>query len=156
MRLVIKILFGIGILLFIAMQFFQPEKNTGDNSQNHIFQNEQVPENVQILLKDACMDCHSNQTTYLWYHKISPVSWMVSKHVRNGKKEFNFSEWGELDAYDKFGAFEDIQKEVERKTMPLSSYSLMHKNARFSEQDVDAIVEWCEKRSDELTKQLRK
>lgn len=150
----IKVFIGIGFLIFIGIQFFQPQKNLGEMSQNHILRNEKIPENVSLLLKNACMDCHSDQTTYLWYHKISPVSWMVNKHVTEGKKELNFSEWGKMDAYDKFGALEDIQKEVERKTMPIKSYTLMHKNARFNEQEVAAIVEWCKKRSEELTQQL--
>lgn len=154
MRLFIKIFFGVGILVFIAIQFFQPKQNISGNSKNHIFLHEQIPKNVQLLLKNACMDCHSNQTTYLWYHKISPVSWIVNKHVTKGKKELNFSEWGEMDAYDKFGALEDIEKEVERKTMPIKSYTLMHKNARFSTQEVVSIVEWCKKLSEEQTQQL--
>lgn len=156
MRLVVKILFVIGVILFIVIQFFQPEKNQSSDTQNHIFQKEQIPENVQIILKNACMDCHSNQTTYLWYHNIAPVSWMVNEHILDGKKELNFSEWGTLDAYDKFEAFEDIQKEVERKMMPIKSYKLMHKNARLSDQERESIVEWCKKRSDEITKELSK
>lgn len=154
MRLFIKIFFGVGILVFIAIQFFQPKQNISENSKNHIFQHEQIPENVQLLLKNACMDCHSNQTTYLWYHKISPVSWLVNYDVTKGKKELNFSEWGEMDAYDKFGALEDIQKEVERKTMPVKIYKIMHKDARFSDEEVAEIVAWCKKRSEEITKQL--
>jgi hypothetical protein len=79
---------------------------------------------------------------------------MINNHVKKGKKELNFSEWGELDAYDKFGTLEDIQKEVERKTMPIKPYKMMHKDARFSDLEVQAIVEWCKKRSEEITKEL--
>lgn len=155
MRRVLKIVVIIIIIAFVAIQFFQPEKNMGESSANHIFQTEQIPEGVKLSLKNACMDCHSNQTNYLWYHKLSPVSWMVDKHIKEGKKELNFSEWGEQDAYDKFGAFEDISKEVERKTMPIKSYTFMHKNARFSEDERTAFVEWCKKRSAELTEELK-
>lgn len=155
MRRVLKFLIIILLVVFVAIQFFQPEKNSGELSTSHIFQTEQIPEDVMNSLKNACMDCHSNQTNYLWYHKLSPVSWMISKHVTEGKKELNFSEWGEQDAYDKFGAFEDISKEVERKTMPIKSYTFMHRNARFSDEERTAFVEWCKKRSAELTEELK-
>ena len=81
---------------------------------------------------------------------------MVSKHITEGKKELNFSEWGKQDAYDKFGSFEDISKELERKTMPIKSYKIMHKNARLSDEESNAFVEWCKKRSAELTEELKK
>lgn len=154
MKLILKVLVVLFAVVFVVIQFFQPEKNQSENLQNHIFQKDQVPENIKLILTKACLDCHSNQTTYLWYHNISPVSLMVNKHVLKGKDELNFSEWGTLDDYDKFGAFEDIQKEVEQKTMPLKQYTMMHKNARLSEAETEQIIEWCKKRSGELTKAL--
>lgn len=101
------------------------------------------------------MDCHSNQTRYLWYHKISPVSWMIYDHIRDGKKELNFSTWGAQDAYDKFGAFEDISKEVERKTMPLKSYTFMHSKARLTDMERKVLVDWAKARSEEITNELK-
>ena len=156
MRKILKIIIVVLLVAFVVIQFHQPEKNSGDLSSNHIFVTEQIPENVKTSIMNACMDCHSNQTNYLWYHKLAPVSWMVNKHITEGKKELNFSEWGKQDAYDKFGSFEDISKEVERKTMPIKSYKIMHKNARLSDEETIAFVEWCKKRSAELTEELKK
>ena len=113
-KLLIYIIF-VSVIIFIVSQFFQPEKNENETMTTHIFWTEQIPENVKNIIESSCMDCHSNKTTYLWYDKVSPVSWIVNIHIVKGKKELNFSEWGELDAYDKFGALKDILNEVERK-----------------------------------------
>ena len=154
-RRILKIVIVLLLVVFVVIQFFQPERNTGEMTSTHIFKTEQIPEGVINTLKNACMDCHSNQTRYWWYDKLAPASWFVNKHVVKAKKELNFSEWGEQDAYDKFGSFEDISKEVERKTMPLKSYKLMHKMARLTDEETKALVDWCKKRSEELTEELK-
>lgn len=152
MRLLFKIFIISGIIAFIVIQFFQPEKNVGEITQNHIFKQEQLPENVQQTFQNACMDCHSNNTNYPWYNKIAPVSWMLNKHVTDGKDEMNFSEWGEMDAYDKIGVLEDIRQEVERKTMPLKSYTAIHKDAKLTDEQRAALIAWIDKKGAELVK----
>jgi hypothetical protein len=150
MRLFFKILVSIVIVAFVVIQFFQPKKNVGEITENHIFRQEQLPENVRQILGNACLDCHSDNTRYPWYDKIAPVSWMVNKHITEGKGELNFSEWGKFDTYDKIVALEDIRQEVEQKTMPLKSYVAMHKEAKLSEEQVAALLDWIDKRGAEL------
>lgn len=156
MRLIWKILLLLILLAAVAIQFFQPEKNNGGIAGNHIFQQEKLPENIRLTLQNACMDCHSNQTNYLWYHHLAPVSWMIDRHVDDGKDELNFSDWGKMDVYDKIGALEDICQEIERKTMPLKSYLIMHGDARLSDEEVSAICAWSKKLSQGLTEKLNK
>lgn len=152
MRLLLKIIAVAVIVAFVLIQFYQPEKNISTDSQNLIFKHEQIPENVQQIFKNACMDCHSNNTNYLWYHKIAPVSWLVNKHIIKGKKELNFSEWGKMDDYDKIGAVEDIRQELEQKTMPLKQYVLMHRKAKLTDEDRAAVFAWLDKKGNELVK----
>ncbi len=152
MRLFFKILLVAAIIAFVAVQFFQPEKNQSADSENIILKHEQIPENVQQILKNACFDCHSNNTKYLWYHKIAPVSLLINKHIIEGKKELNFSDWGKFDTYDKIGALEDIRQELEQKTMPLKQYVVMHKEAKLTDDDRAAIIAWIDKKGSELVK----
>jgi hypothetical protein len=152
MRLVIKITAVIGVFTFIVIQFFQPEKNISQDVKNHIFTQEQLPENVKEILKTSCIDCHSNNTNYLWYHNIAPVSWLVNKDVIKGKKELNFSEWGEMDDYDKIGAVEDIRQELEQKTMPIKPYIMMHWDAKLTDEEVAVLTAWIDKKGEELLK----
>lgn len=152
MRFLIKILFFVAIITFVVIQFFQPEKNQSNDTENLIFKHEELSENVQQLLEKACFDCHSNNTKYLWYDKIAPVSWLVSNHIIEGKKELNFSEWGKMDNYDKIGALEDIRQELDQKTMPLKQYVLLHHDAKLTDEDRAAIIAWIDKKGGELVK----
>jgi dsDNA-binding SOS-regulon protein len=152
MRLFFKIFVSLVIVAFVVIQFFQPEKNIGEVTQNHIFRQEKLPENVQLTIQNACLDCHSNNTRYPFYDRIAPASWMVSKHVTEGKKELNFSEWGEMDAYDKIKALEDIRQELEQNTMPLKAYVVMHREAKLSEEQKTALFSWIDKKGEELVK----
>lgn len=152
MRLYLKITLIVSIIGFVAIQFFQPEKNLSTDTKNLIFNHEQIPENVQQILINSCFDCHSNNTNYLWYHKIAPVSWMINNHIVKGKKELNFSEWGELDNYDKIGAIEDIRQEVEQKTMPIKPYLIMHNEAKLTDAQSASLIAWIDKKGSELVK----
>lgn len=138
------------ILGFITIQFFQPEPNKAEMDEYHIFKQEQVPEAMKSLFQVACLDCHSNNTKYEWYHKIAPVSWMVNKHVIDGKNELNFSDWGKMDVFDKITILEEICQEAERKTMPLKSYKIIHPKAKLSEEQISELCEWTTKLSEEL------
>ena len=138
------------ILLFIIMQFFQPHKNDQKITNSHIYSQATMSDDMKVLLKNACLDCHSNTTTYDWYHKISPVSWYVNMHVVEGKKEVNFSEWEGLSKLEKIGLLDAISEEVEEGKMPLKSYTLIHRNARLSAADKKAITSWATNYAEEL------
>lgn len=149
------IIISVAVLLvaFVVIQFFQPEKNISESSENLLINTENMPPAVKEAFKNACLDCHSNNTKYLWYHGIAPVSWMVNKHVTDGKKELNLSEWKTLDDYDKIKAMEDMKQEIERGTMPLKPYILMHPEANLDEETQKEMIAWIDKKSDELMNQ---
>lgn len=149
MRKIVRLL-GIVLLLgFIVLQFFQPEKNKSAITSTHIFKQEQVPENIQSLVTEACLDCHSNNTRYTWYHFV-PVAWMVNEHVIDGKKELNFSEWSAMDVFDKITILEEICQETERNTMPLKSYKIIHPKAKLTAEQISDLCAWTTKLSEEL------
>ena len=154
MKRIVKLFAIIVVLAFIVIQFFQPEKNVGEISENHIFKKEELPDDVKSVLQNACLDCHSNTTNYLWYHKIAPVSWMVNKHVVEGKDELNFSEWGTFDIFDKIAALEELCSETEREIMPIKAYVKMHKEAKLSKEQVAMLCDWTEKLSEQLLEEV--
>jgi hypothetical protein len=156
MRKIFRILFFTGLLVFIVIQFFQPDRNASDDISNHILEIEKVPDNIKMVLENSCLDCHSNQTNYLWYHKMAPVSWMIDKHIQEGKDELNFSEWGAFNIYDKIETLEEMYQEVERKKMPLKSYTSIHKKAKLSEKQEAELRAWTEKLGLELLAKIEK
>ena len=139
-----KILWGLLIVLVI-IQFIRPEKNKSATiSANDLSTQFDMPANVQGILKKACNDCHSNNTVYPWYSNIQPVGWWLQKHVNDGKKELNFSEFGNYTAKRQRKKWEEIAEEVREKEMPLKSYTYTHSGARLSAGDREMLVSWAE------------
>ncbi len=156
MRRTYKTIILVIIIVFVAIQFFQPEKNTSTDASELIIVKEPMPENVKQIISNSCLNCHSNQTRYWWYDKISPASWFVYDHIKDAKHDLNFSEWGEMDVFDRIAALDKMGKEVNRKDMPLGSYTLMHKEAKLTEEQRKEFVDWTKNRSEELLKSISK
>ena len=83
---------------------------------------------TRALAKRACFDCHSNETTWPWYSHVAPTSWFLQSHVDEGREHLNFSEWNKP-----YRAAGKASREVKSGGMPLSSYLLMHPEARLSD-----------------------
>ncbi len=137
----------IGLLaIIIVIQYFRPEKNMAAlDPAGDLLEVASPPEHVAELIKNSCYDCHSNQTAYPWYSHVAPVSWYLQKHIRKGKKDLNASEYGSMGKADKIKVLNDICEVVEAGTMPLLSFTLIHKSARLSEEEKEAICSWSEK-----------
>ena len=101
-----------------------------------------VPLEVQDKLKLSCYDCHSNNTEYPWYNKIQPVAWLLEDHIREGKSELNFNEWGELSERRKNSKLRSIISQIEDDEMPLDSYTFIHWDAKFSELEKKEIIKY--------------
>lgn len=91
---------------------------------------------TRTVFMTACGDCHSNETRYPWYSHVAPVSWLIEKDIRNGRRHFNISEW---DTSQRGG--EDAAQEVERGSMPVGPYLMMHPEANLSAPQKKAFVE---------------
>jgi len=95
---------------FVIAQFFGPEKNEGELASMDAFMAEtNPPEDVKIILKEACIDCHSDVTEYPWYNNITPVNYWLASHVKDGKKHFNLSNWEGNSVKRKDHKFEEIR-----------------------------------------------
>ena len=93
MKIVKKILIVLLIVLVIA-QFFGPDKNESDLEDIKLFLTEtNPPKDVLAILETTCYDCHSSNTTYPWYNKITPVNYWLDSHIEEGKEHFNMSDW---------------------------------------------------------------
>lgn len=146
-----KILPGILIIL-IAIQFIQPARNkNGQVLPTAISKMYSLPENVQATLKIACYDCHSDNTQYPWYADVQPVGWVLDRHIKEGKEELNFSEFGSYSHRRQINKLKAIVNSIHDDNMPLSSYTLMHKKARLSAAEKISIIDWARKTSDSLS-----
>jgi len=143
MKKILKRVFQVLLLAFIVIQFFRPEKNIATGiSANDITTKYTVPQDVLDILKTSCYDCHSNNTKYPWYNNIQPVAWWLKNHIDEGKRGLNFSEFAAYRIGKQYRRLEDINKEVKEGGMPLSSYTLIHTDAKLNEQQKLAIANW--------------
>ena len=97
MRKSIRFGWWILLALVILIQFY-PCKIPDSVTENpkDLLLSEQIPEEISVLLKGACYDCHSNETTYPFYSYVAPFKWLITRDVNLGRADLNFSEWGDL------------------------------------------------------------
>ena len=143
---------GLGVLIVLTgIQFIKPASNeNGQALPSDISTTISIPSNVQLILQTACYDCHSNNTNYPWYTYVQPIGWILDNHVRNGKKELNFSEFGSYTLRRQRSKLKSISNQVKDGDMPLYSYTIMHKNARLAKEQKQLIIEWAQKTKDSL------
>lgn len=139
------------LVLLVAIQFWHPARNVATApGPNDINVKHPVPPKVQALLKNACYDCHSNNTHYPWYASVQPVSWWLTSHVNEGKRRLDFSEFGSYTPKHAVSKLSDIVNELEQHSMPLKSYTWMHPAARLTPEEIKLVTDWAEGLQDEL------
>lgn len=145
-----KILIGLLVVL-VVIQFIRPSRNNGSlETGKDISQLGPVPENVMNSLKTSCYDCHSNKTVYPWYANIQPVAWWLNNHIVEGKDELNFSEFTPYSPRRQYHKLEEVAEVLQENEMPLTSYTLIHRNAILSEEQKAAMTQWAESIKDTL------
>jgi mono/diheme cytochrome c family protein len=91
---------------------------------------------TRALAKQACFDCHSNETAWPGYASIAPASWLVQHDVDEGRAVLNFSEWTRPQKEAKKAAAETREGE-----MPPAAYRLIHAHARLSARERDRLAQ---------------
>ena len=149
-KILFVILFVI-LIVFIIIQFIRPARNTsGQVLQTDISKIYSIPQNVSSLLKNACYDCHSNNTNYPWYTNIQPVGWLLAADIKNGKAKLNFSEFGSFSSRRQISKLRNIENRIKDGTMPLPAYQLMHKDARLTKEEKELLIDWIQKTKDSI------
>jgi mono/diheme cytochrome c family protein len=122
-----------GLLLLLAAAQLVPYGRDHDNPPVAAEPAWDTP-TTRELARRACFDCHSNETQWTWYSNIAPLSWLIQRDVDEGRDELNWSAWGPDEEGD-----ESAETVIEG-SMPPDSYSLLHPEARLSDQEIDALV----------------
>ena len=142
-----KIIKRIGLILLVVLiiaQFFGPKKNVGDSGSLEPFYADTNPsDNVKLILKNACLDCHSDNTNYPWYNNITPVNYWLDEHVKDGVKHLNLSKWDDYSDKKKDHKLDELIEMVENKEMPLDSYTWIHDEAKLTEAQIEDVTAWA-------------
>jgi len=132
-RRTIAVLLGMVVLFGVAIQFVP----TSVSRINPPVQAE--PPWDSPATRDAfyrsCGDCHSNQTTWPWYSRVAPVSWLIASDVAEGRGRLNVSEWNRRQR-----AADEATEAVVEGEMPLPIYLIMHPNARLSTEERQTLA----------------
>ena len=129
------------ITLFLVIQLIPVDR---DNPASDPKMEIRAPQEVLAMLKNSCYDCHSNQTNWPFYSYIAPVSWLVSRDVKKGRRNLNFSEWGKLSPEDKNKARKEMIEEISKDEMPLPIYLIMHSEAKLNDEQKIKLKQWAD------------
>jgi hypothetical protein len=105
----------------------------------------QIDPHVLALFERSCQDCHSENTRYPWYSYVAPVSWLIKYDVSGGRKHMNLSQWQDYPLQRRERLLSEIANQVKDRDMPVPQYLLIHRNARPSDTEIDAIFQWTQK-----------
>lgn len=132
-------------VVLVAMQIVRPARtNPPGETRNGLASVHPMPAHVAAVVDRACRDCHSNETRWPWYSNVAPVSWFVIDHVNHGRSHFNYSEWHRYDAKEAERLLAKACEMARSGEMPLPSYTIVHRAARLSAADVEALCGWSE------------
>ena len=87
------------------------------------------------LFTQACADCHSNTTIWPWYSNVAPLSWLIQKHVDEGRAAFNASEMARPE-----NKADEAAEYVQKGEMPIANYTWLHPEARLSAADKETLI----------------
>lgn len=133
------------LITLIIIQFFPTLNNKSDEvPTTDIIKSRKIPSQTATLIKNACYDCHSNNTDYPWYNAVQPISWYLEGHITNAKSGLNFNEFETYSTKKQKKKFQNMKFVVEENKMPLTSYKLMHAEGRLSKAERKEIINWIE------------
>jgi hypothetical protein len=115
-----------------------------ENANAPLLAGAQISAQVRSTIDRSCRDCHSEATRYPWYSYVAPVSWFINQDVQKGREHLNFSRWSEYSVIRRERCLSEIANQVQDGGMPLASYTLLHRDAKLSHADVEALFKWTQ------------
>lgn len=143
MKKIIRTILIILLILLVLIQFKRPQKNISNEiSATDISAKYPMPAHVDSMLKTACYDCHSNNSFYPWYWNFQPVAWFMNDHIKEGKRHLNFSVFTTYEIAKQYRRLQQITDETKSGDMPLTSYTLIHRDAILSDKEKSELFAW--------------
>ena len=148
---IVKIIAWTALIAFVIIQFYPIDYNRSEIVLQTDFMSVNiVPVAIKNSVQVSCYDCHSNNTAYPWYSKIQPAAWFLENHIKEGKAELNFNEWSNYSDRRKKSKLRSIIKQIESGEMPMDSYTLIHKDAIFSKEEKETVLNYIKTLKDDL------
>lgn len=131
------------IVAFILIQFFPIDKNNpAPTPKMDFLRIKNTPASTAKIIRNSCYDCHSNESKYPWYSNVQPFAWFLEDHIKEGRKELNFSTFATYDKKRQVKKMKESAQMVENGEMPLDSYLLAHPEAQLTEAQKTELVQY--------------
>ena len=124
---------GAAVAVFLVIQvipYYKPEPNPPVSQEP----NWDSPE-TRAMVKQYCFQCHSNETTWPWYSKVAPSSWLLAYDVAAARSRANFSEWDKQPT--RLG---EMIEQVSSGEMPPFQYTTFHPDAKMDAATQEAFI----------------
>lgn len=137
---IIALVVGLPVVLFIAIQLI-PVWLLQTNPPVVAEPKWDSPQ-TRALAQRACFDCHSNETTWPWYSRVAPVSWLVTLDTLRGRNNMNFSEWGVArreggEGREGGGGMGEV---ISEGSMPPAAYIWTHPQANLTDAEKQQLI----------------
>ena len=97
---------------------------------------------TRALFQRACQNCHSDNTQWPWYSRVSPVHFIIAKDIENARRHVNFSNWESYPPARKRDLLARIGSLARTAQMPLPRYIWLHPEAVLSSSERQQIYDW--------------
>jgi Haem-binding domain len=138
----LKWFFGALAAAFALLQLTNPARTNPPVKNDFPVTN--APPRVAAMLHASCYDCHSDETRWPWYARIAPTSWLVASDVNEGRRNLNLSDWPADDPKRAAKKLEDMSEEIGYGEMPLKKYTLIHADARLTDEQRKELTNWLD------------
>jgi hypothetical protein len=135
-------------VLFLLLQLTNPAR-TNPPVKNDFIAAANPPAEVAATIRAACYDCHSHETKWPLYSRIAPSSWLVVADVNDGREHFNFSDWPD-DSTRAAKKLDRVNEVLDYKEMPPKKYTALHPEARLTDTQRKAVIDWTAAAADKL------
>lgn len=155
MKLKKIVLIIVGILFLIQLIRIDQNNPILDEGKD-FFSDTNIPEDIRLIVKRSCYDCHSNETIYPWYANVAPISWWIKGHVNDARKSINFSEWENYSNEEKARKLMNSVAYIKPDQMPLSSYVSQHPAAKLTAKNKKVLMDWMKEEAERLEPNFKK
>jgi cytochrome c len=112
----------------------EPAKGPGT-----LLQTANMPAEAKVVLVTKCADCHSSETRWPVYARIAAGSWLIERDIIEARKKMDLSQWGKMPADKREVLMAKIFDEAKSGDMPPLQYRLLHRDARLSKANMQAL-----------------
>ena len=75
----------------------------------------------------------------------------MASHIKKGKAMLNFSQFGDLSNRKQQSKLQGLINQIKDNEMPLSSYTLLHRNAILRAEQKTILINWATSAKDSLS-----